>query len=186
MGVEHRAVKGSSVAWTPSGPGDGDTKGAGQAVVGKTMGTVLPRPQISEQRNAGASRQGGVPAVYLPVPQPLEKIGVVVCRIDVCMVAGVGDEQIQVVLPRRGVDHRDGDGGLGPAVGGGGAWEHHQAEQNTHKQCKEMPSHTSPPSFPTIRPHVKGSGKAAGPMRASAPTLPRFSGAAATGRPYLA
>ena len=86
MGVEHRAGKGLVRGLGPVWAGDGDTKGARQAVVGKTMGTVLPRPQISEQWNAGASRQGGVPAVYLPVPQPLEKIGVVVCRIDVCMV----------------------------------------------------------------------------------------------------
>ena len=186
MGVEHRAGKGLCRGLGPVWAGDGDTKGARQAVVGKTMGTVLPRPQISEQRNAGASRQGGVPAVHLPVPQPLEKIGVVVCRIDVCMVAGVGDEQIQVVLPRRGVDHRDGDGGLGPAVGGGGAWEHHQAEQNTHKQCKEMPSHTSPPSFPTIRPHVKGSGKRRADEGIGPYASPLFQGRAATGRPYLA
>ena len=42
MGVEHRAGKGLVRGLDPVWAGDGDTKGAGQAVVGKTMGTVLP------------------------------------------------------------------------------------------------------------------------------------------------
>ena len=75
MGVEHRAGKGLVRGLGPVWAGDGDTKGAGQAVVGKTIGTVLPRPQISEQRNAGASRQGGVPAIYSQSRSPWRRLG---------------------------------------------------------------------------------------------------------------
>ena len=45
-------------------------------------------------------------------------------------------EQIQVVHPLRGVDHRNGEGLLGPRVGGGGTSQQGQTEQETGGEGK--------------------------------------------------
>lgn len=85
------------------------------------MGTVLPRHQVAKQGRIGTVHQSGIPVLPFPASQALDQGGIIVLWVYVWGSILVLLEQIQVVHPLRGVNHRDGKRLLGPHVGAGSA-----------------------------------------------------------------